>query len=147
AESYADGLVDRRELGRHRAAGMGVASGSGSTALRRACRGIPSLLPFRLDAPGLAEDPPRTATDLLRDAVGNPFRLRLALQSWLAGNDRAVVQLARGIYDDRAFERLPILGDALEEAGFSDDVILTHCRGTAVHVRGYWVVDLMRTAV
>jgi hypothetical protein len=51
--------------------------------------------------------------------------------------------LARGIYDDRAFDRLPILADALIDAGCDDEAILGHCRGPGPHVRGCWVADLV----
>jgi hypothetical protein len=51
--------------------------------------------------------------------------------------------LARGIYEDRAFDRLPILADALIDAGCDDAAILGHCRGPGPHVRGCWVVDLV----
>jgi hypothetical protein len=49
--------------------------------------------------------------------------------------------LAEGIYRDRAFDRMPILADALEEAGCDCAVTLAHCRGTCFHARGCWVVD------
>jgi hypothetical protein len=51
--------------------------------------------------------------------------------------------LAEAIYTNRAYEQLPILADALEEAGVSDADILAHCRGPGPHVRGCWVVDLI----
>jgi hypothetical protein len=54
-----------------------------------------------------------------------------------------VDRLASHIYDSRAFDRLPILADALEEAGCKDAEILAHCRGPGPHVRGCWVVDLV----
>lgn len=54
-----------------------------------------------------------------------------------------VVALAEGIYQDRAFDRLPILADALEDAGCDDTDILTHLRGEGPHVRGCWAVDLV----
>jgi hypothetical protein len=54
-----------------------------------------------------------------------------------------VTALAEAIYADRAFDRMPVLADALEEAGCSDDQILSHCRGEGPHVRGCWVVDLV----
>ena len=54
-----------------------------------------------------------------------------------------VVQLAQGIYADRAFDRLPILADALQDAGCDNEDVLTHCRGTGPHARGCWVVDLI----
>lgn len=48
-----------------------------------------------------------------------------------------------GIHDDRAFDRLPILADAFQDAGCENDDILAHCRGEGPHVRGCWVVDLV----
>lgn len=62
--------------------------------------------------------------------------------AWLAWNDGAVRKAARAIYDGRAFDRVPLLADALEEAGCADAAILGHCRGDGEHVRGCWVVDL-----
>jgi hypothetical protein len=52
-------------------------------------------------------------------------------------------RLARAIYTDRAFDRLPVLADALEDAGCTDAAILAHCRSGGVHVRGCWVVDMV----
>ena len=54
-----------------------------------------------------------------------------------------MVKVAQGIYYDRAFDRLPILADALEDAGCHDAAILEHCRQPGPHVRGCWVVDLL----
>jgi hypothetical protein len=51
--------------------------------------------------------------------------------------------LAQAIYDDRAFDRMPILADALEDAGCTNQDILAHCRSSGKHVRGCWVVDLL----
>jgi anti-anti-sigma regulatory factor len=63
--------------------------------------------------------------------------------SWLTWNDSTVVKLAESIYQDRAFDRLPILADALEKAGCTNADILDHCRQSGQHVRGCWVVDLL----
>jgi hypothetical protein len=52
-----------------------------------------------------------------------------------------VVGLARGIRADQAFDRMPILADALEDAGCDDLVLLDHCRVCQVHVMGCWVVE------
>jgi hypothetical protein len=49
--------------------------------------------------------------------------------------------LAVGIYEERAFGRLPILHDALPDAGCNDEDILAHCRSEGPHVRGCWVID------
>jgi hypothetical protein len=59
---------------------------------------------------------------------------------WLTADVRA---LAEAAYADRAFDRLPILADALEEAGCTDRSMLDHCRQPGEHVRGCWVVDLV----
>jgi hypothetical protein len=83
------------------------------------------------------------ACDLLRDIFGNPFRRGTVDPAWLSWRDRTIPKLAQAIYDDRAFDRLPILADALEDAGCTDADILGHCRRPGPHVRGCWVVDLM----
>jgi hypothetical protein len=77
---------------------------------------------------------------LLRDIFGNPFRPIAVDPRWLTSN---VVDLGRTIYEERAFDRLPILADALIDAGCADDSLLGHCRGPGPHVRGCWVVDLL----
>lgn len=88
--------------------------------------------------------------------------------SWLAWNDHIIIRMAQSIYDDCAFDRLPILADALEEAGCTNEEILQHCRGweriwqhcgqrghytdcgewktiptDTPHVRGCWVIDML----
>jgi hypothetical protein len=79
---------------------------------------------------------------VVRDIFGNPFRpVRLDLAGGTSGGD-AATRLAEAIYETRRFDDLPILADALEEAGCSDAAILEHCRGGGEHVRGCWVVDL-----
>ena len=80
---------------------------------------------------------------LLDEIVGNPFRPSVIDPVWLSWNDGTVRKLAGCIYSDRAFERLPILADALEDAGCDSADILSHCRGPGPHVRGCWVIDLL----
>jgi hypothetical protein len=82
-------------------------------------------------------------TNLLRDIFGNPFRSVTLHPAVLAWNDGTITKLAQAIYDDRAFDHLPILADALEEAGCTNTDILNHCRQPGEHVRGCWVVDLL----
>jgi hypothetical protein len=78
---------------------------------------------------------------ILRDIIGNPFRPVSFDPSWLTST---VVALARGIYEERAFDRLPILADALQDAGCDSDDILNHLRDPhATHVRGCWALDLV----
>ena len=62
---------------------------------------------------------------------------------WRTWNNGDVLNLAKTIYEDDRFDLLPILADALEEAGCDNAEILTHCRGPGPHVRGCWVVDLI----
>lgn len=81
---------------------------------------------------------------LLRDIFGPlPFRPLTLPPSWLAWKDGTVPKLAQAIYDDRAFDRLPILADALEEAGCTNADILSHCRGSGPHIPGCWALDLI----
>jgi hypothetical protein len=77
---------------------------------------------------------------LLRDIFGNPFRPVSFDLTWRTPTAR---KLAQAVYDTRRFEDLPILADALEEAGCTDAEVLAHCRGGGDHVRGCWVVDLV----
>jgi hypothetical protein len=63
--------------------------------------------------------------------------------AWLTANDRAVLSLARCIDEGQAFDLMPILGDALEEAGCPAGPILDHCRSATWHLRGCWVVDAL----
>jgi hypothetical protein len=81
--------------------------------------------------------------NLLRDIFGNPFRPVDAELFAAAMRSKRVLTDARTIYTDRAFDRLPILADALEDAGCDNADILAHCRGGGEHVRGCWVVDLI----
>jgi hypothetical protein len=77
---------------------------------------------------------------LLVDIIGNPFRPVTLDASWLASTVHA---LATRIYDEKAFDRMPILADALQDAGCDNEDILNHCRQASEHVRGCWVVDLV----
>jgi hypothetical protein len=79
-------------------------------------------------------------SSLLRDIFGNPFRPVTIHSAWITST---VTSLAQAIYTDRAFDRLPILADALEDAGCTNQDILEHCRQPGEHVRGCWVVDLL----
>jgi hypothetical protein len=80
----------------------------------------------------------RDQTDLISDIF--PFRPITLSPSWLTST---VLALANGIYSEKAFDRMPILADALQDAGCDNAEILDHCRGTGEHVRGCWLVDLL----
>jgi hypothetical protein len=79
---------------------------------------------------------------LLRDLFGPlPFRAVPIDPAWLVWSGRTVEKLTASVYEGRAFERMPILADALEEAGCTNGEILGHCRGPGPHTRGCWVID------
>jgi hypothetical protein len=83
----------------------------------------------------------KTQCDLLRDLFGNPFRPVRMPQSWLRTTGRQAVEVARTIYEDRSFDELGILADALVDADCPCDDLVRHCRDSAPHGRGCWVVD------
>ena len=72
-----------------------------------------------------------------------PFRPVAAEAAWLTWNGGMVTKLARGIYEERAYDRLPVLADALEEAGCAEAELLGHLRSAGPHVRGCWALDLI----
>jgi hypothetical protein len=63
--------------------------------------------------------------------------------AWLRWQGGVVAKLARAIYDERRFGDLPVLADALEDAGCDSREILAHCRSGGEHARGCWLVDLL----
>lgn len=85
------------------------------------------------------------------EIIGNPFYLPLSITpSVLAWKESIIVHLAQAAYDNRTLPagtldnaRLAILADALEEAGCTDEQILTHLRGGGEHYRGCFVVDAL----
>ena len=128
-ELYADGLIGEKQL-----ADYDVHT--------------PNILIRTVTASEAADAAYRTAAALsylplcrlLHDLIGNPFRPAAVDPRWLTSTAR---DLARTIYEDRAFDRLPILADALEEAGCDNADVLTHLRGDGPHVRGCWALDLV----
>jgi hypothetical protein len=83
---------------------------------------------------------PVAQAGLLRDTLGNPYRPVANDPAWLTST---VAALAQAIYKERAFDRMPILADALEDAGCTSADFLDHCRQDGEHVRGCWVVDVL----
>lgn len=75
---------------------------------------------------------------LLRD-IFNPFCPIVFDPSWRTDT---ALSLARQMYESRDFSAMPVLADALQDAGCDSDGILNHCRSDGVHVRGCWVIDL-----
>lgn len=82
----------------------------------------------------------RNQCNLVRDIFGNLFRPVTIDRDSLKAN---VVEIAHDIYQDRSFDRLWLLADALKQAGFTDSDLLAHCLEPGGHVRGCWVVDLI----
>jgi hypothetical protein len=76
----------------------------------------------------------------IRDIFGDPFKPTPFAPSWRTDT---VVTLARQQYETRDFSLMPIMGDALQDAGCEEESILNHCRSPGVHVRGCFVVDLV----
>jgi hypothetical protein len=77
---------------------------------------------------------------LLRDLFGDPFRERPLYLADVVAHE-PVLPIAHMIYIERSFHELPVLADALEDAGCIDEEMLEHCREPGEHARGCWVVD------
>ena len=75
-----------------------------------------------------------------RDVFGNPFRPVTLDPEWRTST---VLALASQMYGSRDFGAMPILADALQDAGCDNEDVFAHCRGSGPHVRGCWVVDLV----
>jgi hypothetical protein len=80
---------------------------------------------------------------LLRCIFGNPFHSVSFKRVWRSADVRAI---AAGLRRERNFDQLPILGDALEDAGCTEAAILRHLRGPGPHACGCWAVDLVQSA-
>jgi hypothetical protein len=132
AEQFADGLVTRTSL---RKAYYPIYGGVLTNVVLRSGYAHAEMYVLH----GLSVTRPVQAS-VLRDIVGNPFHAVTPDPVWLTST---VVELARGIYAERAFDRLPILADALQDAGCEAAEVLDHCRGPGPHARGCWVVDLL----
>jgi hypothetical protein len=78
--------------------------------------------------------------NMVRDIYCNSFRPITVDPAWLTAT---VKHLAEAIYEERSYDRLPILADALEDAGCNQQDILGHLRGGGEHCRGCWVIDLL----
>jgi hypothetical protein len=79
-------------------------------------------------------------SQLIREIFGNPFRPVAFHPGWRTST---VVTVAQAVYDECRFQDLPVLADALEEAGCTNQDILNHCRGGGEHCRGCWALDLI----
>jgi len=171
AERYADGEATAEELAAANDSShlnsllSAICSPDGLEAARRCAFTAEDIFAANNTGMDLTLAERAKQTPLLRDIAGNPFRQivrfgstalirdeRLAvhidvellqLPHWLAWNNGVVRKIAGVIYDDRRFEDMSILADALEDAGCGNADILSHLRGPGPHVRGCWVVDLL----
>jgi hypothetical protein len=96
--------------------------------------------PFARSTPGTKPSLTKGISQWIRRMTLGETRAGIVDPTWLTST---VVSLAEGIYAERAFDRLPILADALQDAGCDSADVLDHCRGTGPHARGCWVVDLV----
>ncbi len=154
AERFADGAVTRKQLASiptrddARNAATTIAAGAARKTLLRSARMAANdasswvvraqyaLVMKRWEAARAQAE--AAQCDLLRDLVGNPFRPAVEGSAWRVP---AVLYVARGIYEERDFAGLPVLADALEEAGCPSEALLAHFRGQGTHARGCWALD------
>jgi hypothetical protein len=163
SEAYADGKIDKKALTQARRAatrassvapksplytGSGWAAedaaqmlaNQGFTDVFVACTARALFATMHLGLRSLAEEEAEQAK-LLRDVFGNPFRPVAFDPAW---RTETVVAMAETLYESRDFSAMPILADALQDAGCDSDDVLNHCRNESQpHTRGCWVVDLV----
>jgi hypothetical protein len=114
--------------------------------LSAACEAAASAAAAAADGGGVeALRRERTAQSVvLRDVFGPlAFRPVHIEPDWLRWSWATVPAIAGHIYQERAFQELPILADALTDAGCDNQEVIDHCRHEGPHVRGCWVVDLL----
>jgi hypothetical protein len=165
SERYADGLVSQWELREARNAANATYEGTGdiiadhsAIVVMQLCQPMAWFPMGTGSSAGLAavaaeigsdrgqswdvawEQANQQYANFFRCVFGTPFRPVTVDPIW---HTSTVVALATGIYAERAFDRMPILADALEEVGCDSADILSHCRGDEPHVRGCWVIDLL----
>jgi hypothetical protein len=162
AERYADGMAQRTDL-REAAAGaaavverpiIGIRGAGHVGALACSCaarerrnNSTPAVFDpsmayevAKWAAQEAGEGEPPAQADLVRCLFGNPFRPVTFDQAWRTAE---VLRFARAVYAERAFERLPILADLLEEAGATDVALLGHLRGPRPHALGCHALDVV----
>jgi hypothetical protein len=151
AERFADGLASQQELNAAYDAARATREGLWEAAWaatkvyieQGAQRSAEITARGRAKSDSELEAEKKAQADLVRDIIGNP-RFPVAIDpAVLAWNDRLVVRLAQAIYDERRWVDMPLLGDALLDAGCDGEQVLAHCRAGGEHVRGCWVVDLL----
>ncbi|NBO91912.1 MAG: hypothetical protein EBV06_06320 [Planctomycetia bacterium] len=169
AERYADGMASSLELARARAEALNAA-GSGERQAAWAAywaantkAGGPLWNSFAAAAGALVRQNTasvgynhaavwdaqqvvgnRDQVALIHEIIGNPFHPPQPRCEWLTWANGTIPAMAKAIHHDRAFEQMPILADALEEAGCDDSLWLNHCREPQTHhVPGCWLLDAL----
>jgi hypothetical protein len=104
-------------------------------------REVPSLGRKHIDE-ALIQEETLAQANLARDLLDDLFRPAPLRMAWVEDHLH-LIGLARTIYEDRSFNEMPVLADALEDAGCGDEDVLDHCRETQSHARGCWVLDAM----
>jgi hypothetical protein len=154
AEVYADRGVSEQDLAAARTeaerssqinmAAYGAVQATAMSAWEAATGVIDAVYYLAWEAREEGEERETGQTSVLRDIFGPlPFRLITIDPGWLQWNWGTVSSIARHIYDEHAFHDLPILADALTDAGCDNQELIDHCRTDGPHVRGCWVVDLL----
>lgn len=159
AEQFADGHIDRKKLNaaerkadKAKLARLGtkitagfLANSAGVSTAQLSDYGAATMVASNIQQVAALKSPKEEEAERIRQCeclrclFGNPFRPVKLNRHWLSAT---VLDLARTVYDERVFERMPILADALMDAGCDSKEILQHCHGPVPHVRGCWVVDL-----
>ena len=136
AERFAEGLLTRRGLAKLRRcrSGSGVWAVASSDAFDAALNSVRDCA---------LQKRKHTMIRRIREIGGNPFQPITVEPAWLAWNGETVVALARTIAAEKRFKDMPILADALEDAGCTSTAITDHCRGPGLHTRGCWLIDLL----
>jgi hypothetical protein len=81
---------------------------------------------------------------IARDIIDPPLCRDLdPARNWLTWGDGTVAKMARGITLERDWAAMPVLHDALDEAGCSDPAYLEHCLSTSPHHPGCWLLSLL----
>jgi hypothetical protein len=152
AERFADGLATQRELNAAYDAARAAADGVGEAAwaatkvdvAQGALRSAEVTARGRAESASAHEAEKKAQADLVRDIFGNPRFPVTVAPAVLAWNDGLVVRLARTIYEERRWGDMPLLADALLDAGCDNEEMLAHAREQgAVHTRGCWLLDLL----
>jgi hypothetical protein len=89
----------------------------------------------------LLRQPRQALARAITDVTGDPTRPAAVPAAWLDANRGQARAVAQGIDADCRYDELPVLADALEEAGCDGARLLEHARRPGAHYRGCWLID------